>query len=141
MRHQSYSPASDVSSAQLQGRQQLDLQDRHDVHALIAKLSSQLQVQVILYFIVLHLLQFFGLNSLIYALKPDLKWLLGKMTGLTLVILHQPSTQNCRLLTYSFASLLVLCLADVSTANADIESHHIHYCQVVNAEVDCLEHD
>ena len=51
----------------------------------------RLQVQVILYFIVLHLLQFFGLNDLIYALKPDLKWLLGTMTGDALVTLHEAS--------------------------------------------------
>ena len=36
---------------------------------------------MICYFIALHLLQFFGLEALLYALKPDLEWLLGKLTG------------------------------------------------------------
>ena len=37
-RHQSYSTALHVSSKQLQGRQQLHLQDSHDVRALIGEL-------------------------------------------------------------------------------------------------------
>ena len=55
-----------------------------------------MQVQVIFYFIALHLLQFFGLEALLYALKPDLEWVLGKLTGgpccAAPYVLHQDST-------------------------------------------------
>ena len=40
-----------------------------------------MQVQVISYFSVLHLLSFFGLAELMYALKPDMEWLMGHLTG------------------------------------------------------------
>ena len=42
------------------------------------------QVQVIFYFIALHLLQFFGLEALIYALKPDLEQVMSKLSGMYL---------------------------------------------------------
>lgn len=45
------------------------------------QLWLHVQMQVIFYFIALHLLHFFGLETLIYALRPDLEWLLGKLTG------------------------------------------------------------
>ena len=48
-----------------------------------AEAMKRMQVQVILYFIMLHLLSFFGLAALIHALKPNLEWLMGRLTGTT----------------------------------------------------------
>jgi len=42
------------------------------------------QVQVMFYFIALHLMHFFGLEALIYALKPDLEQLMGRLSGMYL---------------------------------------------------------
>ena len=55
----------------------------------------RVQTQVIFYFVVLHLLHFFGLEALTYALKPDLEWLLGRLTGAKLAARHPPSALVC----------------------------------------------
>ena len=46
-----------------------------------AKAATRMQVQVIFYFTMLHLLSFFGLAALFHALKPDMEWLMGRLTG------------------------------------------------------------
>ena len=48
-----------------------------------AEAAARVQVQVIFYFTMLHLLSFFGLAALFHALKPDMEWLMGRLTGAT----------------------------------------------------------
>ena len=46
-----------------------------------AEAVTRMQVQVVFYFTMLHLLSFFGLAALFHALKPDMEWLMGHLTG------------------------------------------------------------
>ena len=46
-----------------------------------AEAMTRMQVQVIFYFTMLHLLSFFGLAALFHTLKPDMEWLMGHLTG------------------------------------------------------------